>query len=447
MKKFLLALLLLVFLFVGALFLVPWNSVLEGRVIAMLHSKGINDVALTIDTISFNQANLSNVTIGGDTPITLQSVTLNYTPRELLNGTLDDVSLTGLTVQLNQTDAGWTVGGLPATPKTSDEPFVLSRFVTSLPFARLSVTNSTLVLNGTAISGTIPFALSLSKGEKTEIDLATQSTTLTAGNADLPLGTLTANAQPTQNDNWAGSWALSSLDLNDLTPMPTLHGAGTLALENNALSMAGNLDSADKTYRGAFGLILDPAAPQNNKATITAASFPFKEGRLSTRNVVIPLSGTAPIRAAVDVQQVSVDALLQTLTGSRVTATGTFSGSIPLVINRDGTYSLGKGGLKADGAGTIQMSPEAIPGDNQQVALVRDILSNLQYSLLSVNVENSKANQMTVKLSVEGKNPDVLDGRAVKLNINLTGDLLDFVQQNIMLLTNPEKLLEQGAHE
>lgn len=446
MKKILLALLLLVLLFAGALFFVPWNKVLEGRVIALLQSKGFNDVTLSIDKVSFTQAELSNVTIGGDAPLSLQSVTLNYTVEELLNGTLDDVSLTGVAIQLTQTDEGWQVGGLPVT-SASDKPFVLSDTVNALPFSHLNITNSTIAISGKTISGTIPFALSLKKGEQIEIDVATQPATLRAAESDILVGALSANARPSADNNWSGNWSVTSLDLNDVTPMPALAGGGTLSLDNNILAMAGNLDSADKTYRGAFGLTIDPQKPDANKATVTAASFPFKEGRLSTRNVTIPFSGNAPIRANVEVQQVSVDALLQTLTGSRVTATGTFSGAVPLVVSRDGTYSLGKGELKADGAGSIQMSGDAIPGNNPQVGLVRDILANLQYSLLSVRVENSANNQMTVRLSVEGKNPDVMDGKPVKLNINLTGDILDFIQQNIMLISNPERLLKQGAHE
>lgn len=444
MKKLLIALALLILLLAGSLFIVPWNSVLEGRVIAMLNAKGINDVALSIDKISFHQATLSNVTIGGDTPLTLQSITLNYTPKELLNGALDDVTLTGLALSLTQGDDGWRVSGLPATAP-SDKPFSLSDTIASLPFDTIDVTDSTLTINGKTIAGTIPFAASLTKSDKADIAVSTQPATLRGGNADILVGALNATLRQTHDQDWAGDWAVTSLDLNDLTPMPALKGGGTLALDNNILTMAGNLDSTDKTYRGAFSLLIDPQNVQTSKATITAASFPFKEGRLSTRNIVIPLSGNTPIRARVEVQQVSVDAMLQTLTGSRVTATGTFSGSVPLVISRDGTYSLGKGGLKADGAGTIQMSGDAIPGNNPQVGLVRDILSNLQYSVLAVSIENSAHNRMTVRLSVEGKNPDIMEGRPVKLNINLTGDILDFVQQNIMLLTNPEKLLEQGA--
>jgi len=137
--------------------------------------------------------------------------------------------------------------------------------------------------------------------------------------------------------------------------------------------------------------------------------------------------------------------LMQTLTGSRVSATGTMSGNIPVIIRPDGSYTLGKGQLKADSNGSMSMPSEIIPGDTEQMDLVREILGNLHYSVLSASVYTSGKQGVVVRLALEGNNPDVYGGRAVKLNVNLTGDILDFIQQNAMLLTKPEQLLKQGT--
>lgn len=446
MKKLLIALLVLVLLFVTALFLVPWNRVLEKQLIAALESKGLGHVSLNVDHVSFTGAQLRNIEIGGDSPISLQNLTLNYTLSELLEGRLDTLSLSGLVIPLLKDENGWSLSEMAVSSSTqTSTPTTLNDLMEKLPVSQLDITDSLVTFYTPSVSGSIPFAMSIRKGAATEIDVATQPTTLRLAKADTPIGAITASLRPAEDGDWTGTWAISSLDLNELTPMPALRGGGPIEIDDNVLTMAGNLDSEDKSYRGAFNLVINPQDETQNKATITAASFPFKEGRIATRNVTIPLSGNAPVRATMDVQQVSVDAMLQTLTGKRVMATGTLSGSIPLIVTRDGGYTLGKGELKADGAGTIQMSADAIPGDNPQVGLVRDILANLQYSLLSASVENAQGKQITVKLSVEGRNPDVMEGRPVKLNINLSGDVLDFIQQNIMLFTNPQKLLEQYA--
>lgn len=425
-----------------AIVLVPWNSVLEGRVKAMLASQGIENSNFTIEKISFNEAIVSNIKLGEDVPFALQSVTLAYTPRELVDGVLRELTITGLALQYTQTDDGWSLAGLPKRDAVGDA-LTLDSLVAMLPVSKVTVTDSTLTIAGKTIRSTLPLSLTITKTPERSLILDIAATTLTTAKSDIPFGPFHLRAVPADTGNWTGNWTLKSLDLNKLTPIPVLSGIGQLATKGSEITLNGALESADKTYQGAFKMRLDTQKSDAGAITITAASFPFKEGRLSTRNILIPFSGKQPVRVNLDVQKVSVDALLQTLTGKKVTATGTFSGSVPLIISRDGTYTLGKGSLKADSAGTIQMAGDAIPGDNEQVALVRQILENLNYTLLSASVESSGEPEMTVRLSVEGKNPDILEGRPVKLNINLTGDVLDFIQQNIMLITNPEKLLEQ----
>ena len=446
MKKLLIAILVIVVLFVAALFLVPWNRVLEKQLIAALENQGLGRVSLNVEHVTFSGARLRNIELGGDSPVSLDSLTLNYTFSELLEGKLETLSLSGLVIPVMNNEQGWFIGDVPLSKSSeSSGPASLNDLLAKLPVSHLDITNSLFTFYSPSVSASIPFALSVRKGSATEIDVATQPTTVRLGQSDAPVGAITASMRPAEDGDWTGTWAVTSLDLNELTPMPALRGGGPIEIDDNIVTMAGNLDSEDKSYRGAFSLVINPQDAAQNKATITAASFPFKEGRIATRNVIIPLGGDTPIRASVDVQQVSVDAMLQTLTGKRVTATGTLSGTLPLVVTRDGTYTLGKGALQADGAGTIQMSGDAIPGDNPQVGLVRDILANLQYNLLSASIEEANGREITVKLSVEGRNPDVMEGRPVKLNINLSGDVLDFIQQNIMLFTNPQKLLEQYA--
>ncbi len=138
---------------------------------------------------------------------------------------------------------------------------------------------------------------------------------------------------------------------------------------------------------------------------------------------------------------------MQSLTGGRVTATGKVTGDLPLMIGRDGNIKVLPGTLKSEGPGMISMSADTIPGDNEQVGIVRQILQDLQYSGLSVALKNDESGRTTILLSFEGNNPSVYEGRPVKLNVNLTGDVLEFIQQNILLLGNPEQFLEQGIDE
>ena len=138
---------------------------------------------------------------------------------------------------------------------------------------------------------------------------------------------------------------------------------------------------------------------------------------------------------------------MQTLTGSKATATGGVSGTVPLTIGRDGSFRIGNSALTADGPGVIALSPEAIPGDNPQVALVRDVLKNLHYTVLSLGLDSTPGGKLTAVLVVEGKNPDVEKGRTIKLQVHLSGDLLELLSQNLKLMTDPKTFLEQHSHE
>jgi len=139
-----------------------------------------------------------------------------------------------------------------------------------------------------------------------------------------------------------------------------------------------------------------------------------------------------------------VNDLLRQLTGEKASGTGEISGTLPVTIGADGSIVIANGALQAEKPGMIVLPPDVIPGDNENVALARDVMKNLHYNVLSVRVDNDKNDRISVLMNVEGNNPDVYGGKAVKLNVHLTGDVLDFIRQNVLALTNPEKLLEQG---
>jgi hypothetical protein len=156
------------------------------------------------------------------------------------------------------------------------------------------------------------------------------------------------------------------------------------------------------------------------------------------------LSGKQDLKLNLHVDKVSLGNLMQQLTGARATATGVISGELPVAIGADGMIGLQQASLQAEEPGIISMAQDAIPGDNAQIAIVRDILKNFHYSVLSIGVDNGKDNKLSVLMKLEGGNPDMYSGHPVQLNVQLNGDVLNFVQQNILALTNPRKFLEQG---
>lgn len=446
-KKWLLA--FLVLLLAGgviAYFAVPWKNILQERITAFLYTRGIQNVSFTLDDVGLHEATITNIKIGAENPLLLSSIDVQYSPKELLDGNFRDIALTGLDININQTEEGWKIAGLEGLQKSSSQPGktqTLTDIVNLLPFSKITVTDSHLRINGNSIKAALPFNLTLTKTPAVTLDMTVNASSLTAANSDISLGVITIKAAPDGAGKWAGTWNLASANFGEMLPNPLMMGSGTLEYDGALAAINGAMNSPDKTQDVTFKTNFDIKDSTKNTLTVLSASMPFKEGKVSAKNVVVPFDRKKNITINLSVQKVSLDALLQTLTGKRVSATGTVSGSLPVILRPGGSYTLGKGTLKADSQGLIQMPGDAIPGDNEQVQLVRQILENLHYSVFSAGVDTTGDKKMVVRLSLEGNNPDVYNGRLVKLNVNLTGDILDFIQQNAMLFTNPEQLLRQ----
>ncbi len=429
-------------------FAVPWNIVAEQRITAFLKSRGLENISFKIDNVGLHQATFNSIQIGKENPLLLQSVTVQYRPREMMNGNIQDIVLTGLNIQILQTKEGWKISGLEDF-KSSKSPRevspTLSNIIDLLPFSIVNVKDSYLHISGETLQTSLPFSMRLTKNSKTVLDMTINATNFKTASLQASSGIITLKAEPDENHNWKGVWHLESLDLGEAMPIPVLEGNGTLANAGDIVTIDGTIVSADKSYNAAFSSLIDIKASEKNVLTVKSAAFPFKKGFIFAKDTRIPFERNKNITVTLDIRKVSLNDLMQTLTGQKVTATGTVSGRLPVILKPDGSYTLGKGTLKADSNGLLQMPGEAIPGDNEKTQLVREILKNLHYSLFSAAVDTSGADGMVVRLSLEGNNPDIYNGRIVKLNVNLTGDVLDFIQQNATLFTNPGKLLEQGT--
>lgn len=245
-----------------------------------------------------------------------------------------------------------------------------------------------------------------------------------------------------QGPDWEGTWRLRDIKVvTDAADVPALAGEGTMKTVAEAFLLDGKFHGGD--FNAAFKFEAPFAEQQKPRLTLVSAAMPWNDGKLTVQNVLIPLGGNQPVKLALQVQRVSLDALIQALTGNRVSATGAVSGTLPMTIGWDGSFSFGAGDLRTSGPGTLTMPPEAIPGDNEQVAMVREILKNFHYNDLSIAISNNKGNQISLLVALQGNNPDMYNGRPVKLNVRLAGDVLGYIKQNLTFLTDPETMLKE----
>jgi hypothetical protein len=417
----------------------------------MMEQKGFHNVHLTVSSIGWHGATLKDISIGGDNPLTLKSLDLHYQPQELRNGTLRDLDIGGLALAAHNGPDGWVVAGFEDTMKkgaAAGTPFsfpVSAGDLKRLPFRSLKIDDSSLGLMTPSWRLDLPLTLEFQTSPGGKF-------TYTGDNLAFHMGGIEAYTGPValsltldeQAQKWTGPWSVKALNLKGGSSLPVMDGAGTASASDTRMSVKGMFANKDKSYNVAFtydGALNDP---DKNVLTVTSASLPWNHGTLSVHNVRVPVSGSAPIRLTVNVANVSVDDLMQSLTGKRVTATGTVSGAIPVTIGRDGSFTLSTGNLKASGPGRIALPPDIIPGDNAQIVLVRQLLQDLHYTDLQVALGAGDSKKLSVTMTIAGNNPAVYNGRPVKLNVHLGGDVLDLIRQNVMLLTDPKQMLNQG---
>ncbi|MCF8496294.1 MAG: YdbH domain-containing protein [Alphaproteobacteria bacterium] len=454
MRKYIL-LLALLFLMAGAAIFLPYKAWLEKRLELILEAKGFENVDLTISNVSLNSASFENVSIGGESQLNIKNIVLVYSPRELWNGYLRDLSVSGVTVDLRQDNGRWVVVGLEGLSKKPEsnisEPLavpITPENLARIPFEHLKFEDSLLNIIFEKGKLSLPLDLRWEKSPQSQLtykgeNLAFKFNAFEAGAESLTLDAYVND----KGGEWTGPWALKGIIISGTPiPLPLLSGAGAIAVNQGRAEIKGKLNSEDKSWNAEFNLHYDFMDSEKSTLTVLRAVMPWKEGRIEVRNVKIPFTDKAPIKIPLKIERVSVQELMGSLTGGRVEATGKVSGTLPLIIGRDGQISILPGNLKSEGPGTISMPPDSIPGDNEQVALVRQILEDLKYTGLSITLKNDKSGRLGILMSFEGNNPAVYNGRPVKLNVNLTGDVIEFIQQNLLLFTSPEQLLRQGNH-
>jgi hypothetical protein len=437
-----------------AFMLLPWQPVVERKIIALLAEKGVSPARMSLDHVGWRGLVMKDVALG-EPPITLTALTIAYHPRTLLDGRIEEVMLAGLSIRAVEGDSGWSVDGLQGLlqQKTRDAPAaipVTKAALQALPFTRISLRDAAVNVAGKKLQGNISANLMLQQTPAAKLTLSSNNTHLSYGDSSITLERMTVELA--LNDSaaqWDGTWYINTMmGVSEALALPPLQAKGTLKLVADAVALAGTLRSDDETVRVEFSMHYALNDPAKSYVLVKYLRMPLSGGTLATQDVKIILDGKKrPLKFTLALSNIAVDTLLQTLTSNRAKASGAVSGEVPVTLLDDGTLRVGKSVLKAQAPGMIALEPEVIPGDNPQVALVREVMKNLQYNLLALEFAMADDNTLGATLAVEGRNPDVEGGRPIKLTVNLSGDLLDLIVQNVRLMTDPKTFIEQKNHE
>jgi hypothetical protein len=460
LRRFLLWLLALVLLLALAVTLayhfLPWKNWLTNELRARIEAQGIRPASFAIDHLTLDGAVLKNVALG-EPPLNLASVEVTYDWRKLLERRrMDALTIHALNLRYAQTQEGaWVLDGLgpylAAQPKTDAPPKIPtdSAWFDALPLPRAQVKQSSLRLEAADWQMDIPFTLTLTTTPAPKLELRAEGISGQFGEAALSLATLSATATlDTQSKTWQGDWKIKGIALDhESLGLPVLAGEGTLSATAEVLTLKGAFADSAKTTKAQFEMNYSLPDPASSRLSVARAQMPWGGGSVGITNLRWPLMGSGNRTLSVRLSKVDLGPLMQALTGNQATATGVVSGTVPITLLGGGGVRIGAANLKADAPGIIALSPEAIPGDNTQVALVREVLKNLHYSLLSLELSTDEDNRLRAVLAVDGNNPEIEGGRPIKLKVNLSGDLLNLVLQNLKLMGDPKTFIEQHSNE
>lgn len=414
-----------------------------------LESAGLSNVHLYVDEIGFGGMVLKDVRIGNDKPMVIPEVTITYTPYQLLESRVDKIIIRRPVFDTHTVDGKTYITGLE--PK--DEPEASAAKPNNVVpgqafhpgwfrFNSLTVEKARLHLLGYGADATIDFELSAVSKPMPQVQMKTQAFTgMYNGKAFMVADSAMKIELDEAQEQWKGEWITDDARLKDNdTSIPAFRLKATLLGKPGLVTSDIDIDSRQSPIRMKAVHTLNN---RQNQLVLQYATLPWAGGIISIRGIALPVRNNQILNTMVTISDVSLDYVLGLLTSNKSKATGTVSGSLPIGINNDGSIIFYPGELRIEKPGTISIDPAAIPGDNPQLELLKTVLSNFNYTDFSMGIESGEGSTIEVMLRLAGKNPDAYNGRPVKLNVHLKGDLVNLMQQTIIPVTDPAQLLKQ----
>jgi hypothetical protein len=162
--------------------------------------------------------------------------------------------------------------------------------------------------------------------------------------------------------------------------------------------------------------------PTAGQLTLTQANAGALGGQLNIASGRWNLA-SAPVTVPLELYRLNLAQLLRVYPAEGLAGTGILSGTIPIVIDPATGVRVKRGRLGAlEPGGELQLSGErlrALGQKNETMELVSKALENFRYSALSSDIDYDENGTLILDLHLKGNSPEVGDGRAVVLNINI----------------------------
>lgn len=449
----------------------PYQSLAERQIRTALKPYGLEVERLTVERLDTRRAILKDIALGKNGELTIGLVEAEYTPEELRRGRLRRLLIHDMRAQLRQENGAWVIAGLEPV-FTAAAPAEKSNALPPLPFDQaalrallpesIEVRNAVLSVSGTGVTGAASFDATLLmtgtpllKLRIGELSAGVPPYGVSLGEVDIAAA---LNEKPAC---WEGTLASPSLTVSGLPQKFPLLGVGakfrlqpeslTASLGINEVTsrrsqLAKPLGALNASFPG-LRLLAENVSLSfgGGAARIGALRVPYAGGAVTAKSLRIPFALDAPIVFPLTLERIDLSTLLKETAGEKISGTGRLSGTLPVTYHPDGHIGIGAGTLSAEDPGTLSLSPQSIPGEGRaELEQVRAALQNFHYSKLLLRVLSDQQGRPQLKLEVEGNSPDAFGGKPVKLNVNLTGDLLPLVRQSLLPLNDAKHWLRES---
>lgn len=385
--------------------LVPYKDIVVQRGVEVLESTGLKVSDIRVEKISDTEALISQLNLGQSKLLKLKNIKVVYDVNEIINGKLKGVAIDKIEVDVYKDGGKWLVGGIEGVfnQPTSDKEIKFSQYMPEY------ISLKDIVIN--AKQGSTSF----SADAKVELNYDRIKNELS--------GSISA---PIDISNPSISIPKLMFEANIKSDLKDVSSIISVKDKSNTVSIDAELSGKTNDLKKA-------------KILIKRLQFPYSGGMVSSKNISTTVAMDKPIYFNINLLNVELEELLGRLTKDEIKGSGQLSGTVPVVYYPDGKLEVKEGFVDSQKNGIITVSPALIPGENEHVLMARTVLQNFHYSYLKMTLSYDKNGESLINLAIEGGNPDYLNGKKVKLNINLSGDTMSMLQQDLVPLNDIKK--------
>ncbi len=162
---------------------------------------------------------------------------------------------------------------------------------------------------------------------------------------------------------------------------------------------------------------------------LEAAEWPFAAGAIRVRPVDFVFGADAN-RIVAEAENWDLPTLIEQFKIPDIKVNGKVSGEFPVVF-RTGSARVDNALLQASSqGGVIQYTGstgDAAAQADQNAKMLFEALRDFRYKVLKLGLDGDIAGKMVLSLTLQGRNPKVLDGAPFDLNISIDSALMDLL--------------------